>query len=69
MLNTYTTISGDTWDIISYKIYGNCMYMDQLIKANEEHAETVIFSAGVVITAPEIEISTEVAGTLPPWKR
>lgn len=45
------------------------MYMDQLIKANEEHAETVIFSAGVVITAPEIEISTEVAETLPPWKR
>ena len=21
--NTYTTVSGDTWDIVAYKAYGN----------------------------------------------
>lgn len=43
MLNTYTTISGDTWDIVAYKAYGNEMYMDTLIKANLEHKDTYIF--------------------------
>ena len=46
MLDTYTTISGDTWDIVAYKAYGNEMYMDMLIKANIEHKDTYIFPAG-----------------------
>ena len=43
------------------------MYMDTLIKANLEHKDTFIFSAGVVLTLPEIEL--EVSDSLPPWKR
>lgn len=67
MLNTYTTISGDTWDIVAYKAYGNEMYMDMLIKANIEHKNTFIFPAGVTLTLPEIDL--EVSETLPPWKQ
>ena len=67
MLNTYTTVSGDTWDIVDYKTYGNEMYMDRLIKANLEHKDTYIFSAGVVLTLPEIDL--EVSESLPPWKQ
>ena len=67
MLNTYTTISGDTWDIVAYKAYGNEMYMDMLIKANIEHKDTYIFPAGVRLTLPEINL--EVSETLPPWKQ
>ena len=67
MLDTYTTISGDTWDIVAYKAYGNEMYMDMLIKANIEHKDTYIFPAGVVLTLPEIDL--EVSETLPPWKQ
>lgn len=67
MLNTYTTISGDTWDIVAYKVYGNEMYMDTLIKANLEHKDTFIFSAGVVLTLPNITL--EVSKSLPPWKQ
>lgn len=48
--NTYTTVSGDTWDIVAYKAYGNEMYMDTLIKANIEYKDTYIFPAGVVLT-------------------
>lgn len=26
--NTYTTVSGDTWDIVAYKAYGNeCIWI------------------------------------------
>jgi phage tail protein X len=69
MLNTdtYTTISGDTWDIVAYRAYGNEMYTDTLIKANIEHKDTYIFPAGVVLTLPEIDLS--VSESLPPWKQ
>lgn len=67
MLDTYTTISGDTWDMVAYKAYGDEMYMDKLIKANIEHKDTYIFSAGVTLTLPEIDL--EVSETLPPWKQ
>lgn len=67
MNNTYITISGDTWDIVAYKAYGNEMYMDTLIKANMEHKDTYIFPAGVELTLPEIDL--EVSETLPPWKQ
>ena len=65
--NTYTTVSGDTWDIVAYKAYGNEMCMDTLIKANIEHKDTYIFPAGVVLTLPEIELT--VSESLPPWKQ
>ncbi len=65
--NTYTTVSGDTWDIVAYKAYGNEMYMDTLIKANIEYKDTYIFPAGVVLTLQEIELT--VSESLPPWKQ
>lgn len=65
--NTYTTVSGDTWDIVAYKVYGNEMYMDTLIKANIEYKDTYIFPTGVVLTLPEIELT--VSESLPPWKQ
>lgn len=65
--NTYTTVSGDTWDIVAYKAYGNEMYMDTLIKANIEYKDTYIFPAGVALTLPEIELT--VSESLPLWKQ
>lgn len=67
MSDTYTTISGDTWDIVAYKVYGNEMYMDILIKANLEYKDIYIFPAGVVLVIPEIDL--EVSESLPPWKQ
>ena len=45
--NTYTTVSGDTWDIVAYKAYGNEMYMDTLIKANIEYKIPIFFRQGL----------------------
>lgn len=67
MSNTYTTISGDTWDMVAYKIYGNEMCMDKLIKANLEYKNIYIFPAGIVLNLPEIDL--EVSESLPPWKQ
>lgn len=67
---TYTTTQGDTWDIISKKVYDNELFMDVLIKANISHRKTVIFPYGVVLNVPDIDTtSNEYEANLPVWKR
>ena len=67
MATTYTTISGDTWDMIAYKTLGNEMLMGDLMKANAEYRKTVVFPAGITLTIPNIDV--EIDSDLPPWKR
>lgn len=66
----YTTIRGDTWDIISKNVYGSTKYAHIVLDANLNLSETVIFDSGVEIIIPEIaEIGAEETGVnLPPWR-
>lgn len=54
MASTYTTVQGDSWDYISFKLYGDEKYMKLLIEANWPHLEVLRFSAGVVLNVPDI---------------
>ena len=67
MPKAYTTIAGDTWDIVSYKTLGSEMYKNAILEENIACRETVVFPAGVSLTRPDIE--PEVSEDLPPWKR
>ena len=42
-MSNYTTIQGDTWDIISLKQYGSEMYVTNLIEANSKHRKNYLF--------------------------
>lgn len=64
---TYITSQGDTWDMISYKVYGNEKHVDKLIQANLLHKETIIFKANVKLNIPEVQTIQQ--SSLPPWKR
>lgn len=66
-MKEYVTTSGDTWDLISYNVYGNYNQVGPLLKANPKHASTVIFSGGIILKIPQEEISK--SSKLPPWKR
>lgn len=66
-MKTYTTVQGDMWDSIAYAQLGDCSHTDKLINANAEHRETYIFPAGVVLTIPDVDTTTD-SGTLPPWR-
>lgn len=68
MTNTYTTVQGDMWDIISLKAYGTEKQMSALIDANSTYRETVVFPAGVLLTVPTLIVST-IPSSVPPWKR
>lgn len=64
---TYYTVQGDTWDSISFELYGTEKYMTMLMNANPQHANVVIFSAGKELFIPVL--TPETSDTLPPWKR
>lgn len=66
-MKKYITIQGDTWDMISYKVFGSEMHMDKLIKANNRYMHIYEFSAGVVLDIPEIENET-VSDSAVPWR-
>jgi len=51
---TYTTVQGDMWDSVSLKFYGNEKYIDKLMEANFKYREEAVFSAGAVLSIPEI---------------
>lgn len=63
----YTTTQGDTWDIISFKLYNHEHFISELIKANPTYRNTIIFPANVELNVPEI--SMQPISVLPPWKR
>lgn len=67
-MSTYTTIQGDKWDSIAYKLYGDTKFTDVLISANFQYRMIYIFSAGIVLNVPEVEERVSV-DDLPPWKQ
>lgn len=68
-IKTYTTESGDTWDMIAYKTMEDVYNTDLLIKANIEYAHIAVFSAGIELIIPaEDENERTIDSALPPWK-
>ena len=67
MPDTYTSIQGDTWDMIAYKVYGRESAMTQLIEANSDLANIAIFPSGIKLVCPPV--APEVSRVLPPWRK
>ena len=67
MARTYTTIQGDMWDLIAFKVYGKEAYISKLLEANEDLREITVFPSGVEIVCPEADAET--SSILPPWRR
>lgn len=67
-MRSYTTVSGDTWDLVSYRVYGSEFYMHLLIGANPSHRFTARFDSGTVLTIPALPAAS-VTENVPPWRR
>lgn len=63
---TYTTVSGDTWDLIALKVYGSELKADWLMQNNLGLIHITRFDSDVVLSTPELP--EEKSGDLPPWK-
>ena len=51
------------------RVYGDEHYIDKLIAANVQYRKVVIFSAGIVLSVPEVDVSPTSDEGLPAWKR
>lgn len=67
-MNTYITSQGDTWDRIALKTMGSESYTGILLEANPDKQDIFVFSAGEVLTVPDVPESAVTADNLPPWK-
>ncbi len=65
-VRTHTTSQGEMWDQLAKDLLGSELLMGQLIAANPTHADTVIFSAGVMLTVPDVSPQPTLFPK-PPW--
>lgn len=64
-LSSYITQKGDTWDLISFKVYGSEKYTEELKKVNYNFLKLVSFPEEVALVIPTIKISNK--GSTPEW--
>ena len=69
MARTYETQLGDTWDVISFKVYGSEMFVSELVEANWDYRVVVVFGSGAKITVPDLTEIRRDTANLPPWRR
>ena len=68
-MTTYRTVQGDTWDVISLKLYNSQLFTHKLIAANFEQRNVAIFGAGVILNVPVVTVAEIDNTNLPPWRR
>lgn len=65
-METYTTVQGDTWDIIAKKVYGDELYAGFLMQHNFPLLKYLIFDTGIVLNVPDLPEETQ--ETIPIWR-
>lgn len=65
-MEKYTTIQGDTWDSIAFKVYGGETYTSYLMANNYPYLDILVFSSGVLLNTPGLPEYEQ--GELPPWR-
>lgn len=70
MANTYTTVSGQTWDQIAFEVYGDEHYCDRLMDVNRDKLDYFVFPSGIVLNLPDKEdlIATLITNDYPAWR-
>ena len=68
---TYTTISGDTWDVIAKKTYGDELKADRLMQQRENLPllDYQVFPSGIEVYIPDISDEDAYEADLPDWRK
>lgn len=66
--STYSTIQGDMWDTIAFRLWGNEKLFHYLLAANPAHRNVVIFPSGVTLAVPALTTELTRKAADPPWK-
>lgn len=65
-MEQYTTVQGDTWDVIAKKVYGEEKYAGYLMENNRLLLDYMIFPGGITLDVPELTEETD--PDLPIWR-
>ena len=68
-MTTYTTVQGDMWDSIAFKLAGTESVTAQLIEANLDKSGIYVFSAGEVLNVPDFNNLAADESFYPPWRK
>jgi phage tail protein X len=68
MPSEHITAEGDTFDGLALFYYGDEKMASEIIQANPDYCDTLIFEAGITLTIPAVSTVT-LPETLPPWRR
>jgi phage tail protein X len=63
----YTTVGGDFWDLIAYKLWGKERYTNLLMEANPLAINVIRFDAGFPLLVPVISATPNSA--IQPWNQ
>ena len=67
-MEVYKAKTGDMWDAIAYKIYGNEKRATDIIAVNPRLTDVIMFKGGETIFLPDNVVSAD-NSTLAPWRR
>lgn len=67
MAKEYRTIQGDSFDAISFRLWGSEHYMRKLMDANPDYMDVLLFGPGIVLQIPDFTPPPKTASGLPPW--
>lgn len=69
-MRTTSTISGDTWDTIALREYGNVLRAQDLMEARENIRllDLQVFPTGTIVAVPDVTDRTA-TDELPEWRR
>ena len=69
-MNKISTLQGDTWDTIAFRVYGSVLRTQDLMEARENIRllDHQVFPAGIVVAAPEVE-APAATDDLPEWRK
>ena len=70
-MRNYITKLGDMWDEIAYNELGSESFIVELMAANLDYANIVIFDSGTELVIPDVETpqQTGIDSSLPPWRQ
>lgn len=68
MPSSYTTRQGQMWDQVALEELGDELTMSDVLAANVDEMDALVFSGDVCLTIPD-EATPLAIQTLPPWER
>ena len=67
-MSTYTTVQGDTWDLIAFRVYGDESLANVLMESNYPYLDFFVFPEGIELNVPEVTISEDDDFEVPEWR-